>query len=46
MAEYRVDKMEADKVKMGEGLIKVKDVVYHTLEIYMVRSPDDFIEKF
>ena len=26
MAEYRVDKIEADKVKMGEGLIKVKDV--------------------
>ena len=45
MAEYRVDKMETDKVKMGEGLIKVKDV-YHTLEIYMVSSPDDFIEKF
>ena len=45
MSEYRVDKIEADKVKMGEGLIKVKDV-YHTHEIYMVSSPDDFIEKF
>ena len=41
-----MDKIEADKVKMGEGLIKVKDVVYHTLEIHMVSSPDDFIEKF
>ena len=40
-----MDKMETDKVKMGEGLIKVKDV-YHTHEIYMVSSPDDFIEKF